>query len=267
MNNKRYKVLIVEDDPKFSDPLKLRVQDDDMFEVLGVTDSSNEAYKLLKSGLPDVVIVDLQLTEGDGYELLEKIRNPSESLPIQPYVLVTTLFSSDMTMRVLADGLADYVFKKQNESYSPETILKHLHTVSRQFNRNCNPEPQKIDSAIELENRLRTRITREIDLFSMNQGTLGKKYLIEIIYLALKLPKHKDLQIVQLYADVGKIFQKEASAVDVAIRRLVDGAFLRTDPKDLEQLYPPYVDIGRGAPKNKEFVAFIIDKIKKENIY
>ena len=209
----RYKVLILEDDPRFAVPLAARIADDEKFEVLGVTASSKEAYKLLKAGVPDVVIVDLQLAEGDGYEFLEQVRDPKENLPIQPYVLVTTLFSSDMTMQTLADGLADFVFKKQNESYSPETILKHLHTVSRQFHRNRSPQPQIIDTALDLETRIRARIMRELDRFYMNQGSKAKEYLIEIIYEALKLPKHEDLQIVLMYSEVGKMFRKEASAV------------------------------------------------------
>jgi len=262
----RYKVLILEDDPRFAEPLKVRIEDDDKFEVLGVTDSSTEAYKLLKSGVPDVVIVDLQVTEGDGYELLAKIRDPNENLPIQPYVLVITWFVSDMTMMTLSDGLADYVYKKQNESYSPENILKHLHIVSRQFHRNRDKEVQVIDSALDMERRLRMRITREIDQFYMNQGSSGKEYLIEIIYRTIQLPQHEDLQIGQMYIEVGKLFRKEANAIDISIRRLLDAAFLRTDSKALERLYSPYVDIGRGAPRNKEFVVFIANKIKKENI-
>ena len=262
----RYKVLILEDDPRFAEPLVAQIEEDEKFEVLGVTASSEEAYKLLKAGAPDVVIVDLQLTEGDGYELLARIRDPNENLSIQPYVFVSTWFASDMTMSALSDGLADYVYKKQNESYSPEKILNHLHIVSRQFRNNRNLEVQRIDSAIEAEKRIRARITRELDQYYMNQGSGGKEYLIEIIYRTIQLSRYDELQIGQMYIEVGKLFRKEPTAIDASVRRLIDSAFLRTDPKDLQRLYPPYLDIGRGAPRNKEFVAYVADKIKKEKI-
>ena len=264
---KRYKVLILEDDPYYAEPLRTQLQGDDQFEVLGVTGRASKAYQLLKAGLPDVVIVDLQLDEGDGYGFLQQIRDPKENLALIPYVLVTTIFASEMTMSVLTNKFADHVIKKQNESYSPELVLQHLRIVSDQFGRSQIPRGQQIDSALDLKSRLRIRFERELDQYTIQQTMDGKAYLVELLYLAYQLPHHAPLRIEELYAEVGKPHQKTGEAVSAAIRRVLDHAFLRTDPETLMKLYPPNLDAQKGGrPENKEFIQVTVDKIRRENI-
>ena len=262
----RYKVLILEDDPHYAEPLRARIQSDSKFEVLGVTGRAKEAYQLLKAGLPDVVVVDLQLAEGDGYGFLQQIRDPKENLSIIPYVLVTTLFASDVTMTTLTSKYADYVLKKQNESYSPELILQHLHIVSSQFGRNQMFKEQTIDSALERDARIRMRFERELDQYTIQQTMDGKAYLITLLCLAYQLPKHTPLRVEQLYAEVGAQYRKSKDAVSGAIKRMLEYAFLRTDPDELARLYPPNLNPQNGRPENKEFIKVTLDKIRKENI-
>jgi len=266
MNGKRYKVLIVEDNPAFSEPLKSHINQDEQFEVMAITDSVRDAYKLLKAGLPDAIIVDLKLAEGDGCDLLNQIRNTKENLSIQPYTLVTTSFNSAPLMDMLTDGLCDYVFHKRNSSYSPEEILKHLQLASKYFYRNRTPEKHIVNTVLEREEMLRARISSELNQYYMNQGSQGIDYLIEIIYQVIHLPKTETAPIMQLYIDVARHFQVTPNAVDNCIRRLLNGAFLKTAPEDLERLYTPYVDIGRGAPRNKEFIIYVAAKIREENL-
>lgn len=261
---KPYKVLILEDDPHYSEPLKAQILQDEKFTLLGVTDSAEEAYKQIKTALPDVVIVDLELKEGDGIELLDRLRRPGENLPLMPYLLVITAFVSEPISTRLTEGLADYMFKKQNRSYSPEKVLKHLHIMSSQFHRNKKPEVKRMDSSVEMEKRIRTRIDSELEQYYMSQSAQGKDYLAESIYQVMHLPPFDRVQIGEIYVSVGKVYKKEAHNVDMAIRRLLATAFLQTSPDDLERIYTPYVDIGRGAPRNKEFITYIANKIKKE---
>jgi len=263
---KRYKVLILEDDPNYAEPLRVRIQSDGKFEILGVTGRAKEAHQLLKAGLPDVVIVDLQLAEGDGYGFLQQIRDPKENLALIPYVLVTTMFASDMTMSILTSKYADHVIKKQNESYSPELVLQHLHIASSQFGRNQIPIGEQTASTLDQEERLRMRFERELDQYTIQQTMCGKAHLIELFCLAHQLPRYAPLRVEQLYAEVGRPCQKTGNAVSAAIGRVLDHAFLRTDPETLARIYRPNLDAQKGRPENQEFIKVVVDKIRKENI-
>ena len=264
---KRYKVLIVEDDPNYSEPLKIHINKSEDFQVTAVTDSAIEAYKLVQTGLPDAVIVDLELNEGDGLKLLARIREDKDKLPIKPYLLVTTSYDSD-TIKWTAQELADYFFRKQNKAYGPAEILDHLGFVSHHFYRNRKPEVKQIDSSLEKEKLIRRRIISELDQYYMSQSSPAKEYLIEAIYMVVNLSDYKlrNLKIGKIIAEVGKEFKKSQQSVNVGIHRLINTAFLRTDPEDLEKLYEPYVDIGKGAPVMKDFILYIARKIKDEDI-
>ena len=263
---KRYKVLIVEDERLYSEPLKESIKSDQEFEVLAITDSVNQAYNLIQTGLPDVIIVDLQLKEGDGMDLLSRIREIKENLAIKPYILTITAFASNTIATALNNGLADYMLNKKNESFSPDLVLNHLRIMSQQFHRNKKPEAQIIDSSLETEAILRARINSELEQYYMSQSTQSKDYLAEAIYLASQVSKYDKLEIGQIYLNVGKLYRKDPHNVDMAIRRLINTAFMNTNPDDIERIYKPYLDTNRGVPKNKEFIAYVANKIKKENI-
>ena len=266
MSRKVYKVLIVEDKPIFSEPLKMRINQDEKFEVMAVTDSVKDAYSLIKIGLPDAVIVDLQLKEGDGCDLLRQIRGAKESLSVQPYVLVTTAFESETLTAMLSSGLVDYAFSKKNLSYSPDEVLKHLRLVSDFFYRNRTPDKQMETTALEREDMIRTRIDSELNQYYMNHGSPGVEYLAELIYQAYHLKKIESVPVMQLYAVVGKKYKATPNAVDNAVRRVINGAFNKTATEDIERLYTPYVDIGRGAPRNKEFIVYVAAKLRSEKL-
>lgn len=265
-SNKLYKVLIVEDNPKYSKPLQAHINQDDNFTVLEVTDSVKDALKIIKTALPDAIIVDLQLAEGDGFDLLNQVCQLRGTLSIFPYILVTTKFESETVMDILCDGLVDYVFSKHNNSYCPKEILKHLRLASKHFHRNKKRDTQVLPTELEQEEMHRTRIYNEINQYYLNQGSQGVAFLVEMIYRAMQIPKHEKIHIGELYITVGKQFNVTANTVDMSIRRLLNGAFLKTAVEDIERLFTPYIDIGRGVPRNKEFIVYVANKLREENI-
>ena len=265
-NDKPYKILIVEDDPDYAEPLRDCFNKTEEFKVLGVTDSATIAYRLVKSGLPDVVLVDLELKEGDGFDLLARISDPEENWPLPPYIIVLTEFQAKTALRKIKSGLANFLFKKENEGYSPELLLRHLTIMQDQFARNRKPEQPRLDSSLEKEALLRGRIEAELDQYYIRQGAQGREYVAEMIYKAVVLPKHEKLQITQLYIEVGKLYQNDPHNVTMSVNRLLQSAFNKTAPEDLARVYTPYVDIERGAPQVNEFVAYTANKIRSEHI-
>jgi len=264
---KRYKVLIVEDEAKYSGALQVSIAKSENFSVLAVTDSEEKAYKYIQTGLPDVVIVDLELSEGDGVSLLKRIRDTERQLDVKPYLLVITSYGNNRVMEKVKDELADFVLRKHNLSFSPKTVLDHLDMMSNLFDCNRNPEIAQIDSSLEKEELIRARINRELDRYYISHGSSAKDYLAEAIYEILRHSKSNQIKIGKIFTVVGIKFGKEPQAVDKAIRRLLHNAFLKTDPEDIEKVYAPYIDIERGVPTNKEFILYVANKIRDERIY
>ena len=102
------KVLIVEDSitqaAQFRGLLESRE-----YEV-EVARNGVDALTTMKSGLPDVVLTDLQMPEMNGLELVDAMRL---QYPTVPAVLMTAEGSDEIAMEALQHGAADYIPKTQ----------------------------------------------------------------------------------------------------------------------------------------------------------
>lgn len=110
------------------------------FEVVGETESAAEALKSIKDLKPDVVIVDLNLKEGDALQLLSALR------PIEFHTVFISSFN-DYLIEALQFAQVDFVFKpfdisdlittidKVSDSHKPKTpFLPHHHRVETLIN-------------------------------------------------------------------------------------------------------------------------------------
>ena len=264
--DKRYKVLIVEDDIRYSEPLKMHLNQTEDFVTMAVTDSATEAFRLVKAGLPDAMIVDLQLREGDGVQLLQQIFDTSHELPIRPYTLALTSVMSERMRGRLNSGLADFTFSKKMKGYHPELLVGHLRAMSLEFDRNTMAKPQEVYSALDKDTLIRTRVERELDHYYIKPGNEAKEYLIDAVCIVISMPRQEKPVLKKIFAEVGKKYGKECYNVNIRISYLIHAAFIRTDETDLANAYRPYRDVHRGAPTNKEFIFYIADKIRSENI-
>lgn len=262
---KPYKVLIIEDDPTYALPLQAFLNATKLFTVIDVTDSAVQAYKLIKTGLPDAIIFDLQLKEGDGFVLLGRIRNPEENLPIRPYILAITGNDSEIAMSKLRSGLADYVIKKENAAYKPQMVYEHLRLMIDQFHRNKKPTCPKLNtSALEHEQLIRARINSELDQYYMPQSGAPFKCLVEALFKVVTMPDHERFEIGKIYAEIGREWKMSSGNINVGICRLLQNAFRKTAPDDLARLYTRAIDYETGSPGAKEFIAYTANKIKNE---
>lgn len=81
--------------------------------VTGLTEATNvpEAIRLLGEVCPQVVILDLHLPGGSGFDVLRR----TQSDPHKPLVIILTNYSSQQFRKEAMDGGADYFFDKSNE--------------------------------------------------------------------------------------------------------------------------------------------------------
>ena len=59
-------ILLVEDDEKACEELRSYIEQTSDIRLQGITNNSTEALELVRSGLPDAVILDLELHYGGG---------------------------------------------------------------------------------------------------------------------------------------------------------------------------------------------------------
>ena len=98
-------VLIVDDDPDFQAAMAELVRGEG-FTVETAT-SLAEAHAIFKVRIPDVVLVDLTLPDGNGLELLSAVEGPGAP----EMIVISGHATLDNAIEALRQGAADYLTK------------------------------------------------------------------------------------------------------------------------------------------------------------
>ena len=107
------KLLLVDDDDLVRTGLKMIIESDPEFDVLGEAANGAQAVALADRLKPDVILMDIQMPEMDGIEatriLTEKSPDPDEG----PRVLVLTTFEQDeYVFQALRAGASGFLLKR-----------------------------------------------------------------------------------------------------------------------------------------------------------
>ena len=101
-------VLIVEDHPILSEALSVRMEQESDLRVVGSTPSPNQVLPMVAAAQPDIVLLDIELGEDNGTDLLDDLR----ALPHGPKVVVLTCRTDNATvMTAITKGASAFVPK------------------------------------------------------------------------------------------------------------------------------------------------------------
>jgi DNA-binding NarL/FixJ family response regulator len=118
------KVMIVEDHPLFSKGLSSLVGSREGYTVVGEARDSTEALKLAGEEEPDLVILDLNLGDEDGLDLLKEFHRRSPALAVLVLSMHDERYYAE---RVLKAGGRGYIMKTEAGNKvveAIETVLK-----------------------------------------------------------------------------------------------------------------------------------------------
>ncbi|AEE15283.1 two component transcriptional regulator, LuxR family [Thermodesulfobium narugense DSM 14796] len=110
-SHSKKKVLIVDDHALLREGLKFLIsQSKEDFEVVGETPSASEALKLVKKLKPDIVILDLSLSDGSGLDIIEPIKKISQNTKI----LVLSMYQDEsVIVQTLKEGASGFIPKSE----------------------------------------------------------------------------------------------------------------------------------------------------------
>ncbi|HVC97675.1 MAG TPA: response regulator transcription factor, partial [Pirellulales bacterium] len=103
----KIRLMIVDDHEVVRTGLQSLVEGTEI-EVVATAGGGGEAVKLAKQSKPDVVLLDIRMTDGDGLTTLEELR---QKLPDLRVVMLSTYENPTYVARASAMGASDYVLK------------------------------------------------------------------------------------------------------------------------------------------------------------
>lgn len=117
-------VLIADDHEVVREGMRLILEAEPGFDVVGEARDGAEAVALVAERMPDVVLMDLRMPHMDGLEALEKIRS---TWPDVAVVILTTYDEDDLMLRGLRAGARGYLLKDTSRG----TLFHTLRAAAR----------------------------------------------------------------------------------------------------------------------------------------
>jgi two-component system, NarL family, response regulator YdfI len=113
------KILIADDHLIIRQGLRLILETETDFELVGEASDGTEALSLCKKLKPDVVLMDLRMPNMDGLTAIEKLRAEQPDIAV---VILTTFNEDELMFRGLQAGARGYLLKDTDRATLFDTI-------------------------------------------------------------------------------------------------------------------------------------------------
>lgn len=133
-------ILVVDDEPRMIKFIRMNLELEG-YRVAEATDGL-EAVDRVREDLPDLVVMDVQMPEMDGFEALKRIRQISTV----PVIMLTVRADEDDKVRGLELGADDYVTKP----FSPRELSSRIKALLRRLEMPSPPAK----TVIQIDDRL-----------------------------------------------------------------------------------------------------------------
>ncbi len=212
------RILLVEDEPHIAKPLILALNKEGLDPTrVGTISDAREAYK---NNTFDLIILDVKLPDGLGFDFCEEIRGNGDNIPI----IFLTSFSAEVDeVRGLSIGADDYVTKPFSAIALSIKIKKIL---VKKEEKNSTPSLSPLQLNLD---EAKKRITFKGENLNLSSIELS------ILSLLLKRPGQKyspDQIIAQCWVKGGENVNNEAVAFHIKnIRKKIEAVDPKIDAK------------------------------------
>jgi two-component system LytT family response regulator len=121
---------------------------------VGIANSIESGFVLINSQDPDLVLLDIELTDGSSFQLLQKLR------PYNFKVVFITGFDS-FAIRAIKFSATDFILKPVNETEFQQAIQRAVEQIQR--NENIEPQANVLMNSLKKEMQSKKLVLRTSD--------------------------------------------------------------------------------------------------------
>ncbi len=252
--NFKTSVLIADDNRNFCDEMSDYIKASDDLCLAGVAYDGDEAYGMICTTRPDVVILDIIMPKRDGISLLKKLANTK--MTKRPLYIAHSVTDNEKVMEsCMAAGAGYYILKPQSCEAVADTIRSLTAASCEAASKIRTKEPEK-------QQDLETTVTEFMHELGLPAHIKGYQYIRTAIMMVVLDMDLLNYITKQLYPDIAKKYNSTSSRVERAIRHSIEVAWTRGRPETMNNIFGYTIDIDKGKPTNSEFIAMVADKIR-----
>ncbi|MDH6372700.1 histidine kinase [Paenibacillus sp. VTT E-133280] len=118
------RLLLVDDQPYIRDSLRIILEQEPDFEIIGLAENGEQAVSFCEQDQPHVVLMDLNMPDMDGAEATKLIK---QKWPGVRVLILTTFQETDLAVEALQNGADGYLLK----STEPQELFEGIRLVHR----------------------------------------------------------------------------------------------------------------------------------------
>ncbi|WP_417451550.1 response regulator transcription factor CtrA [Kordiimonas sp.] len=196
------RVLLIEDDPTMTRSIELMLTSEG-FNIYS-TDLGEEGLDLGKLYDYDIILLDLNLPDMHGYDVLKKLRTAKVNTPI---LILSGLTEMENKVKGLGFGADDYMTKP----FHKEELVARIHAIVRRSKGHSQSIIKTGKLAVNLD-------TKTVEVSNQRVHLTGKEYaMLELLSLRKGSTLTKEMFLNHLY---GGIDEPELKIIDVFICKL-----------------------------------------------
>ena len=223
------RILIVEDERKIADTLKFGLNEKG-FNV-DVAYDGNLGHRLFCANDYDIIILDINLPEMNGYDLCKAIRSKNQAVPV---LMLTSMRALNDKIEGYNAGADDYMVKpfefkelvlkinsllkrSVHQNFPVGNVLKasdlEMNLDSKEVKRNNKiinltaKEFQLLEYLLRNKNRVVSRVDIAINVWDIDFETNTNVIDVYISYLRNKVDKHSQHKLIQTHVGMGYILK------------------------------------------------------------
>jgi two-component system cell cycle response regulator CtrA len=194
------RVLLIEDDAPMAQSIELMLKDFNVY----TTDLGEEGVDLGKLYDYDIILLDLNLPDMSGFEVLRSLRVAKVKTPI---LILSGLAGIEDKVKGLGIGADDYLTKP----FQKDELVARIHSIVRRSRGHAQSVIQTGELVVNLD-------TKTVEVNSARVHLTGKEYqMLELLSLRKGTPLSKEMFLNHLY---GGIDEPEVKIIDVFICKL-----------------------------------------------
>ena len=258
----KLRVVIADDNEKVLNLLGDLVNEEQDLQLVGKAGDGEEAYQMIKSKEPDVVLLDLIMPKIDGLSLMGKITEDKQIKKIPNFIVITAIGQENITDLAFNKG-ANYYIMKPFDNHTVIERIRHIRDVNKVQNDGRKVSTLEQKSRRE-EPNLEVDVTEIIHEIGVPAHIKGYQYLRDAIMMSVDDTEILNSITKILYPTIAKKNKTTPSRVERAIRHAIEVAWNRGKMDTIDALFGYTINNGKGKPTNSEFIALIADKIRLE---
>ena len=196
------RVLLIEDEPTTAQSIELMLGTEG-FNVY-TTDLGEEGLDLGKLYDYDIILLDLNLPDMHGYDVLKKLRNSKVTTPV---LILSGIGEMDSKVRALGFGADDYVTKP----FHRDELVARIHAIVRRSKGHAQSVIETGELKVNLD-------TKTVEVHNQRVHLTSKEYqMLELLSLRKGTTLTKEMFLNHLY---GGMDEPELKIIDVFICKL-----------------------------------------------